>query len=197
MPPKSKFSVEDIVDAAYRCVQKHGIEKLSARVIAEELSCSTMPIYSVGTTMQEIEEGVLKRIWLKLYEAQCVTRSGDVYLDMGLGYVMFARTEPMLFKFLHGSRHMDFNTRYKQDNFFKNYKRLEDYPLFKGVPSETVMKIMANGWIFSHGFADLLGASLSRIDPGLNTEQGIIDYFLEAHAMYWKGIERIVAEAAT
>lgn len=196
MPPKSKFNVEDIIDAAYRCVQKDGIEKLSARVIAEELNSSTMPIYSCGMSMQEIEEGVLKRVWQELYDSQCVTRSGDMYLDMGLGYVMYAKSKPLLFKCLNSAKHITFNTRYKQENFIQNYTRLVDYPLFKGAPAETVMKVLINGWIFSHGFADLLEDSLRLAIPGLDTEKGITDYFLDANAMYWKGLEHIISDTA-
>ena len=59
MPPKTRFTLKDVMDAALSVVRREGIDKLTARAIADELQSSTMPIYSCGKTMFEIEEEIV------------------------------------------------------------------------------------------------------------------------------------------
>jgi len=68
MPPKSKYTLHDIVDAAFSVARREGMEKLTARTIAAELNASTMPIYSCGKSMAEMELEVGKKAWETLQE---------------------------------------------------------------------------------------------------------------------------------
>ena len=100
MPVKSKFTAEDIIDAAFLIVRSEGAEKCSARAIAHELNSSTMPIYSCLSSMKELKEAVLKKALDLLISYETKVRTGDVLLDMGIGYIMFAKTEKHLFRML-------------------------------------------------------------------------------------------------
>ena len=46
MPPKPKFTKEDIVEAAFNIVREQGWEALTQRSIAQKLNASIGPIYS-------------------------------------------------------------------------------------------------------------------------------------------------------
>lgn len=46
MPPKTKFSREDIVNAAFELTREKGIEKITARDIAETGCMSTRPMFN-------------------------------------------------------------------------------------------------------------------------------------------------------
>lgn len=192
MPPKSKYTIDDIVDAAFSVARREGMEKLTARTIAAELHASTMPIYSCGKSMAEIEVEVVKKAWEVLQEYQDKPRSHDTYLDLGLGYVLFAKGERHLFRCVHSDKYSELNTLLGDQNLQKSLERLADYPLFAGVPEGIKEKILIQGWIYSHGFADLMLNSLAERMQELETEAQITNYFLEANLMYWDGLKSIV-----
>lgn len=194
MAPKTRYTLDDILDSAFRIVRNGGFESLTARSIAEDLNSSTMPIYSCGKTMLEIEEAVLERAWELMGIYQKKKRSHDVYLDLGLGYVVFAKEEPHLFKSLFSRKHETTNKRLAEENFSHNVAQLSDYPLFKGISDKAKQNILTHGWIYSHGFADLLVKSGGSAFDGLDHEEDIARYFLEANLMVWVGMERFVQE---
>lgn len=192
MPPKSKYTLHDIVDAAFSVARREGMEKLTARTIAAELNASTMPIYSCGKSMAEIEIEVVKKAWETLREYQEKPRSHDIYLDLGVGYVLFAKGERHLFRCVHSDKYKELNTLLGDENLQRSLDLLVDYPLFIGVPQDIKEKILIQGWIFSHGFADLMLNSLAERMQELTTEKQITDYFLEANLMSWEGLKSIV-----
>ena len=192
MPPKSRYTIENIVDAAFKVARREGMEKLTARTIAAELNASTMPIYSCGKTMAEIEGEVVKKAWEILREYQEKPRSHDIYLDLGLGYVLFAKGERHLFRCVHSDKYSEINTLLGEQNLQRSLEKLADYPLFAGVPGDIKEKILIQGWIYSHGFADLMLNSLAERMQKLETEEQITDYFLEANLMSWDGLKSIV-----
>lgn len=194
MPPKTKYNLDDIINTAFKIVRRDGIDKLTARVIARELKSSTMPIYSCGKTMAEIEEEVVKKAWILLEEYQSKPRSYDVYLDMGLGYVMFAKEERNLFKCIHSDKHESINKACVEENLLINFQRLSGYPMFEGISDEFKLKVMVNGATFSHGFAVLMANPLGRLIENLKTEEQITAYFIEANMITWNGIKNLLEQ---
>ena len=67
MPPKVKYSKEQIVEAAFSMVRKYGEGILSARNIAAELGCSTAPIFTAFSSIEELRAAVFERAY-ELYE---------------------------------------------------------------------------------------------------------------------------------
>ena len=192
MPPKIKYTLNDIIETAVKVTKRDSIDKLTARSIAEELKSSTMPIYSCGKSMPEIEGEVVKKAWKILREYQFKPRTHDPYLDLGLGYVMFAREERNLFMAIHNDKYESINAKYGEENFFENFEYLSDYYMFRGLSDELKMKIMVNGWTFSHGFAVLMTNPLAKTIGDLKTEEQITEYFIEANMITWNGIKNIV-----
>ena len=60
MPPKVKVSKEQIVSAALDLIRHQGYDALNARSIAAALGCSTQPIFSNFTTMEELRGTVIQ-----------------------------------------------------------------------------------------------------------------------------------------
>jgi len=188
MARRKKFSIEDVHEAAFQIVREIGIEQLTARAIAKKLKSSTMPIYSCVSSMREIEEMVVKKSWEILQKYQVSPRSGDIYMDMGLGYVLFSKEEKHLFKCIHNEIYENINTKYSDKNFKFHLKRLEDYPLTRNFPKESKEKLLFRGFLFCHGFASLLNSSMGKYLRALDTEKAIIDFFKEASTIAWKGL---------
>lgn len=107
MPPKAKFSQEQIIESAYQLVREQGIEALSARALATRLGGSTAPLFTAFQRIEEIANLVTKRAEM-LYDEymQAGLQSEIAFKGAGLKYIEFAKDEPQLFKllFMQGSK---------------------------------------------------------------------------------------------
>lgn len=101
MPPIKKFQKEEIIDTAYRIVEKEGLESINARRIAKELGCSVQPIFHNFSNMEELNEAVRDRIYKK-YEEYMLSgiNEASAYKNTGLSYIRFAHDYPEFFKIL-------------------------------------------------------------------------------------------------
>jgi AcrR family transcriptional regulator len=59
MPPKAKVTSADIVQTAIELIRQNGEGAVNARSIAAALNCSTQPIFSNFTTMEELQAAVV------------------------------------------------------------------------------------------------------------------------------------------
>jgi AcrR family transcriptional regulator len=189
MARRKQFALDDIVAAAFQIVRKKGMAHLTARAIARALGSSTMPIYSSVASMREVEEAVVKKSWDMLLQYQLVSRSGDIYTDMGLGYVLFAKEERHLFRCIHHDAYENINAVCGEKNFELHLERLEEYPLTRHLPKESREKLLFQGFLFCHGFASLINSSMGKNLQLLDTEKAITDFFKESSAIVWKGLK--------
>ena len=60
MPPKFKFTKDEIVNAAVEVVRERGVSALRAKDIAEKLGVSTQPVFTCFSTMAEARKEVYK-----------------------------------------------------------------------------------------------------------------------------------------
>ena len=107
MPPRAKFTREEIVDKAFEIVRIEGFDALTARYLGERLGSSARPIFTVFNSMDEVVEKV-KLCAKKLY-ARYVERglkSVPAFKGVGTQYIKFAVKEPQLFMFLFMSEIM-------------------------------------------------------------------------------------------
>ena len=93
MPPKQKFTKDDIVDAAFNIVREQGWEALTQRSIAQKLNASIGPIYSYLKSMTNLEEAVIEKAYELLLHYMINTRGNDGLASPSFGYVLFAKTE--------------------------------------------------------------------------------------------------------
>jgi AcrR family transcriptional regulator len=59
MPPRVKITKEKILETALELVRQKGCDAVNARAIAAMLGCSTQPVFSNFSTMEELEKGML------------------------------------------------------------------------------------------------------------------------------------------
>lgn len=99
MPPKPKFTREQIVNAALALISERGVEALTARELAHRLDCSTRPIFTMFKDMDELR-GEARRLAAKRIEESAqweMQRSGE-FLQAQLRIVRFAVEDPNLYK---------------------------------------------------------------------------------------------------
>ena len=173
MPPKVVFTREDVIQAAFDFVREEGLKKLSARKIARRLKSSTAPVYSQFSSMKELELEVLRKAEDLLLQYTREPYTERVFLNMGTGYVFFAREYSELFRALFLGRGVsrdvveDFNDFIRED-------MLKD-SRFVAMPANDRDVLLQQMWIFTHGLAALVCVGLVEDD----SNEHIIDTLLE------------------
>ena len=104
MPPKIKVFKEDIVNAAVEIVRKNGESALNTRMIASVLNCSTQPIFSNFSSMEELRFSVVEyaeNLSQKYMDNEVQKNEYPIYKASGMAYIRFAKEEKELFKLLY------------------------------------------------------------------------------------------------
>ncbi len=107
MPPKTKFTKEEIVDAAYEILRVEGEEALAAREVGKRLGTSSSPIFTVFSSMGELKDAALKKATDKFIEYMNVADEYyPAYKKRGMQWIKFAKDEPVLFGILFMKRNV-------------------------------------------------------------------------------------------
>jgi len=104
MPPKIRITREDIVNAAVDIVRSNGDTALNARNIAAKLNCSTQPVFSNFSTMEELRLAVVSAaddLCREYMKREVEKEEYPVYKANGMAYIRFAKEEKELFKLLY------------------------------------------------------------------------------------------------
>lgn len=101
MPPKAKYTREEIVETAFRMAREKGIESVVARELGKELGTSSSPIFTAFKNMEELQEEVRKRA-MSEFESYIgdATDYTPAFKYVGMRMVEFATKEPKLFQLL-------------------------------------------------------------------------------------------------
>lgn len=59
MPPKAKFTKNEIINAGLEIVRRDGFEALTARALGAELGSSARPVFTVFESMEEVQNEVI------------------------------------------------------------------------------------------------------------------------------------------
>ena len=155
MPPKVKYSREDILDAAYELVRSKGEGALSARTLASYLGCSTAPIFTAFPSVDALRFAVAMKAkdYYNHYLQQGLSQ--DIpFKGAGMQYIRFAKEEPELFKLLFmGSEAKE--THYMptgDDNEPDVRECVENYYEMKTDKAKYIYNHMS---VYAHGFATL------------------------------------------
>ena len=101
MPPKQRITKEMIQEGAFRVFRQEGMERVNARSVARELGCSTQPIFSYFSGMNELKTDIEQRAYAQFSDAiHPALEQDDALTACCLGYVDFAGAEPQLFRYL-------------------------------------------------------------------------------------------------
>jgi AcrR family transcriptional regulator len=101
MPRSNSFTKQEIGAAALDAVRAGGWDTLTVRSIAACLGVSVAPVYGAFDSKDELLGWILQEIARRL-EAYCAKSwSSSSFLNIGVGFVAFARDEPNLFLALY------------------------------------------------------------------------------------------------
>lgn len=157
MPPRAKFSHEQIIDAAYELVRQQGLEALSARTLAACLGTSTAPLFTAFHNIEEIQNLVIDRakaLYDKyMQEGLCLQ---PPFKGAGRKYVEFAKDEPELFKllFMRGNGGGDY-THYFPSGFVYEDKIMGVLTDGYGIENQAAKNLYNHLSVYVHGIASM------------------------------------------
>ena len=106
MPPKCRFTREEIIQAALDLTAEKGVGALTARGLAQRLGSSAKPIFGLFANMEEVQQEVVKAANLRYQEYLRQDMSAGrypPYKASGMAYIRFARTMRTVFIWKCGS----------------------------------------------------------------------------------------------
>ena len=108
MPPKAKFTREEIVSAALEIARSKGIEAVTAREVGNYLGTSSSPVFVAFKNMDELLNEVYNSAVKEYsdYIADSVNYT-PAFKQFGFRLIEFASTQPNLFKMIYKYRQGD------------------------------------------------------------------------------------------
>lgn len=165
MPPKAKFTKEQITKAALEIVRTDSMDNLTARALAKKLGSSACPVFTVFANMEEIQQAVLNEI-REIYKGYVEKGLSEnpAFKGVGTQYICFAVNEPKLFRILFMKEQNDIPGI---DNVLpvieESYdKILESITLSYGLTVEDSKRLYRHLWIYTHGIASLCATKMCR-----------------------------------
>lgn len=159
MPPKCKFTKDEIIQAALHIVRTEGIDAITARELAAKLGTSTRPIFTFYDNMEDLRQDTVMAA-KALYTRYAIEglHSDPPFMGVGIQYLKFAREEPKLFHLLFMT---EMPEKFDPFTALRTYDdRFEDVVniIQNGfqVNSDTAANLYRHLWIYTHGIATLL-----------------------------------------
>jgi len=165
MPPKPKFTKEEIVSAALELVGEKGIEALTARELGVRLGSSARPIFTVFNSMEEVQEEV-RTAALKRFEsyAEKAMHYTPIFKQVGMQMILFAMEEPKLYQLVYMSENAG------ATDFEGITQRLGDVAQLcveviqrdYGLSEDDAKALFEHVWIYTFGIGALCATGMCR-----------------------------------
>lgn len=164
MAPKAKVTKDEIIFAAIKLIKENGEQALNARSIAEELACSTQPIFSNFATMKDLRLEIIKKahaLYLKYINREIENNNFPAYKASGMAYIRFASEEKELFKFLY-MRDRSLETIPEDAELFD--KTADSISQSLNLSIEDAKLFHLEIWACVHGIATMLATGFLKLD---------------------------------
>lgn len=160
MPPKNKFSREQIVNTAFKIADTEGIDKITIRKVAGNMGSSIAPIYVNFNEAEELRQAVIKRTVEISRDMLARQNTDSPFEKIGFASLQFASEHPVLFRdfvMKPNDNSMDYDRQMSDDliEYMKEDPELQSFSddeleiiLFKMRIFQTGLSVMiANGLI--------------------------------------------------
>lgn len=165
MPPKPKFTKEEIVETALELVSQRGLEALTARELGAALGSSARPIFTVFENMEELQ-GEVRKAAMARFEGFAEKHLPDmpIFKQVGMQMVLFGLREPKLYQLLFMQEQenpsgFDHMLSMLGDTADRCMAAIEaDY----GLKPQQAKKLFENVWIYTFGIGTLCATGVCR-----------------------------------
>jgi AcrR family transcriptional regulator len=167
-----------VINAAFEVLRRQGFDAVTARNVAVELGSSTTPIYWVFQSMDAVEEALHNKAMQLMIEFQSKKYTDNVFTNMAIGYVDYARQEPRLFQFLQHEQQKPYNPSESEALGSRMSPILGDQPpvenYFGKIDQKSMDGIALRSWIFMHGLAVAISSHMLEFNSEKEIENLII-----------------------
>ncbi len=152
MPPKNKFTKEQIIEIAFEIAREEGLDNITIRKIADNLGSSIAPIYVNFKDVEELKEAVISKIYEISNSILQNQNSGDVFLDIGIASVKFAKDYSVIFKdlILKNNHYLDNYDEQVGNNIIQEMKKDEK---LKNFSDEELKLLLMKMRVFQAGLS--------------------------------------------
>lgn len=98
MPPKTKFTKQQIIDAAFEIARMEGIDQISIRKVAAKLGSSIAPIYVNFKEVDELIQEVISKTHQVSRTLLMEQNTGNPFHDIGVASLRFAKEYSVLYR---------------------------------------------------------------------------------------------------
>ena len=158
MPPKAKFTKEEITETAFNIVRADGFEALTSRELGIRLGSSARPIFTVFKNMEEVQQAVVEsaKALYKEYVNKGL-RSEHPFKGVGTQYILFSVNEPKLFQLLFMTERPQIPDLSGvlpliEESYEEILSSIQDT---YGISELLAEKLYHHLWIYTHGIATL------------------------------------------
>lgn len=181
MPPKQKYSADEILHSALELVRRQGSSVLTIRNVAADLGISTQPVVSCFKNSAGLHEAVRKAA-SDYHDQYLMNVDGsnpeDVPLQIGLNYIRFAAQEPHLFRllFLSGPGLQGAQSLTGLTEGPELMPMLHAMAQGGGISLEQMQALFRSLAVYVHGYACLLAGGLLKADQ-TQMERDLTDFW--------------------
>lgn len=163
MPPKCRFTREEIIQAALDLTAEKGVGALTARGLAQRLGSSAKPIFGLFANMEEVQQEVVKAANLRYQEYLRQDMSAGrypPYKASGMAYIRFAREQKELFKLLF-MRDRTHEEKAAGDELEALLGLIQKN---MGLSRDDAYRFHLEMWIYAHGIATMIATAYLEWD---------------------------------
>lgn len=192
MPPKPKFTREEIVAAALDLVSAKGVDALTARELGDALGSSARPIFTVFNSMEEVLMEVHTAAMARFESYTQRPIAGlPLFKQVGMQMVLFGIQEPKLYQLLFMQEHRSAVTFEDVFSLLGDTANLciqaiqQDYDLCAG----DAKILFENVWIYTFGVGALCATrvchfSETELSGMLTTQFQAMLHFIKAGSQH-------------
>lgn len=165
MPPKVKFTRDEIISAALDMVRENGIACVTARALGERLGISSRPIFTAFQNMEELHDEIISAAKAEYNQyVEEGLKQTPAFKGVGVQYIRFAQEEPKLFQLLFMTEQPDNpNLDSVLPIIDENYEMiLASVKDGYGLGFDEAEQLYKHLWIYSHGIAALCATKMCR-----------------------------------
>lgn len=164
MPPKQRITREMILERSFEMFCREGMGVVNARSVAKALNCSTQPIFSYFSGMEDLKTTLEQKAKEHFETAlQVGDQPGDPVVNIGCAYTRFAAEQPHLFTHLFMITKDDPLYPFISEEQRRELIRREAE--YTGLPQEQAEVLYTQMSIYIHGLAAVCAANKASFTP--------------------------------
>ncbi|RAV22986.1 TetR/AcrR family transcriptional regulator [Paenibacillus contaminans] len=162
MAPKSKFTKEQIIDAAFEIARTEGINGITIRKVADKLGSSIAPIYVNFNEVDELIQEVVNKTIDVSKQLLMEQNTGNPFYDIGVASLRFAKEYSVLYRDLVMKKNDHIQDHeHEMGNLVELMKQ---DPHLEGLTNEELMTILLKMKIFQTGLSLMVANGLLPAD---------------------------------